>query len=204
MANTIQIQTSILAGGSSYGSLETFTDESLLRLDATLTKGQAGTLSTRTDDDEGTVTLGAAHGITTGQHVDIYWTVSGVDYIARDVTVGTVSETSVPITTGGTPVLPAQATAVIVSPISINTFAVSYADVDVIFARMTGAGSMDMRTDAASVLELTLAENTLWYWSTTQGSVNPLDADLTVFKASTKDVLADKEISVGVLMNSIV
>lgn len=55
---------------------------------------KAGQLTTRTDNDTGTITMAAGdHGITTGAVVDIYWS-GGARY---GVLVGTVSGTSVPI-----------------------------------------------------------------------------------------------------------
>lgn len=54
----------------------------------------AGTLTTRTDNQTGTLTMSdAGHGITTGAVIDLYWE-GGARY---GITVGTVSGTSVPI-----------------------------------------------------------------------------------------------------------
>lgn len=79
--------------------------------DATLETAQAGSLSTRTDNDTGTVTMGSGgHTITTGEVVDVYWS-GGVRY---GMTVGTVSGTSVPIDAGNGDNLPTQDTAVTV------------------------------------------------------------------------------------------
>lgn len=75
----------------------------------TLAAGKAGTLSTRTDNTTGTLTLGSGHGITTGASIDVYWA-GGVQY---KVTVGTVAGTSVPISLGVGDNLPAQDTAVV-------------------------------------------------------------------------------------------
>lgn len=77
--------------------------------------GKAGTLSTRTDNETGTLTLGVSHGITTGQVIDLYWS-GGSRY---SITVGTVSGTSVPIgadNSGTGDNLPAQGTAIVCSP----------------------------------------------------------------------------------------
>jgi len=73
--------------------------------------GYAGTLTTRTDANTGTATLGAGHGISTGDNVDLYWA-GGVQY---DVTVGTVSGTSVPFDLGIGDDLPSASTALVVS-----------------------------------------------------------------------------------------
>lgn len=77
--------------------------------------GKAGTLTTRTDNETGTLTLGASHGITTGQIIDLYWS-GGARY---EITVGTVSGTSVPIgadNSGSGDNLPSASTAIVASP----------------------------------------------------------------------------------------
>lgn len=72
-----------------------------------------GTLTTRTDDDTGTLTMtDAGHLITTGAVIDLYW--SGGT--RRRVVVGTVSGTSVPfgaVTVGAGDNLPIATTAIV-------------------------------------------------------------------------------------------
>ena len=78
-------------------------------------KGYAGTLSTRTDNETGTLTLAGGHGITTAQVIDLYW--SGGSRQA--ITVGTVSVNSVPIGADDSGVgdnLPIATTAIVASP----------------------------------------------------------------------------------------
>lgn len=78
--------------------------------------GQAGTLTTRSDDDTGIVTAGSgSHGISSSDVIDLFW-VGGARF---GITVGTVSGTSIPIggdDSGTGDVLPASSTAVVVSP----------------------------------------------------------------------------------------
>lgn len=97
-------------GGTITQSIPRTADAGGIR-EISLPVGYTGTLSTRTDDDTGTVTLAGGHGITTGAKVDIYWS-GGVQY---DVTVGTVSVNSMPFDSGSGDNLPAQSTAVVVS-----------------------------------------------------------------------------------------
>lgn len=74
----------------------------------TLNAAKSGTLSTRTNDTDGELTMSGGHGITNGQIIDIYWA-SGVTFGA---TVGTVNVNAVPFTGGTGDVLPAQSTAI--------------------------------------------------------------------------------------------
>jgi len=74
-----------------------------------LEAAKAGTLSTRTNDTDGTLTLGAGHGITDSEVICIFWTDDdGVLQCAYGATVGTVAGTSVPFTGAAGTVLPAQ------------------------------------------------------------------------------------------------
>jgi len=70
----------------------------------------AGTLTTRTDDDTGTLTLSTGHGVMTGNTVDVFWN-DGANS-RTGMTAGTVSGNSVPIDGGSGDVLPAATTAV--------------------------------------------------------------------------------------------
>ena len=71
----------------------------------------AGTLTTRTDDDTGVLTLTSGHGVMTGNEVDVYWGEDG-EHSRLEMTVGTVSGTTVPIDGGTGDNLPATSTAV--------------------------------------------------------------------------------------------
>ena len=81
----------------------------------TVATGKTGTVTTRSDDNTGELTLTTGHGITTGQIIDIHWRLAGVNYCQRKVTVGTVSVNVVPIDSGVGDNLPAQTTPVVVS-----------------------------------------------------------------------------------------
>jgi hypothetical protein len=84
--------------------------------EVTLPAAVAGTLTTRTDNGNGTLTMGANHGITDGQILAIFGPTSGVTYFA---TVGTVSGNSVPFTAADAgDVLPANNSAVTVDVIT--------------------------------------------------------------------------------------
>lgn len=77
-----------------------------------LPAGKAGSLTDRTDNNTGTITMNdTGHGISTGASVDVYWD-GGVQY---KVTVGTVVGTSVPIDLGLGDNLPPEDATVVVS-----------------------------------------------------------------------------------------
>lgn len=110
----ISRQLSINGVGQSIASpTREFEAEGGITQEVTLPAAQAGSLTTRTDDNTGTITMSdGAHTIETGDVVDVYWD-GGVQY---SVSVGTVSGTSVPIDLGVGDNLPAQDTAVKIVP----------------------------------------------------------------------------------------
>lgn len=75
----------------------------------TLPAGSAGTLSTRTNDTDGTVTLTGSHGITDADVIDIHWVdAAGLNQVAYGATVGTVAAQDVPFTGASGTALPAE------------------------------------------------------------------------------------------------
>jgi hypothetical protein len=152
---------------------------------------QAGTLTTRSDDDTGTITMGSgSHTITTGAVVDVYWS-GGVQY---GVTVGTVSTTSVPIDSGDGDVLPATSTAVTVVPQTTINTAID-GDNCKILAIMVETTDKSLRqsahiqlldVSAAEIAEIDLVTNVAQVWDIEGGSANPFTGNpITSSKAST-------------------
>ena len=101
----------IQIGSINVNRTRTYTTDAEISVNPSLVVAQAGSLTTRTDNDTGTITMSSGgHTIATGNTVDVYWD-GGVQY---GVTVGTVSGTAVPIDLGSGDNLPAQDTAVTV------------------------------------------------------------------------------------------
>jgi hypothetical protein len=71
----------------------------------------SGTLTTRTDDDTGVLTLSAMHGVMDGNTVDVFWGEDG-EFSRLGMTVGTVATNDVPIDGGTGDNLPTVSTAV--------------------------------------------------------------------------------------------
>lgn len=86
------------------------TGDDLIDVEVTLPAGKAGTLTTRTDDETGVVTVASGHGITASDTVDVYWSTGrryGVDVTATDAT-------TISIDLGAGDNLPTQSTVVVV------------------------------------------------------------------------------------------
>ncbi len=155
----------------------------------TLNTAKTGTLSTRTDNNTGTLTLGSGHGITDGQIIDVYWS-GGVQ---RTVTVGTVSGTSVPIDGGIGDNLPTATTAITACVQKAINLAIDGDNADLI-AVILETTDTSLRTaanvqflDAAAdvIAEIDLVANVPQVWDIEGGSSNPFTGDpITNLKAS--------------------
>lgn len=86
------------------------TGDDLIDLQVTLPAGKSGTLTTRTDDNTGIVTVASGHGITASDTVDVYW--SGGRRYGVDVTA--TAATTIDIDLGSGDNLPAASTAVVI------------------------------------------------------------------------------------------
>jgi len=114
MAQDLGIVMSLTLGGKNYSLNQTKSEPDLVAKEESVPVAWAGTLSTRTSDTAGTITMDDAdHVITDADEVDIYWTdADGNVQRAHSATVGTVATTSVPFTGAEGTVLPAQDTVV--------------------------------------------------------------------------------------------
>lgn len=165
------------------------TNSGTIALEDTLNTAKAGTLSTRTDNNTGTLTLESGHGITDGQIIDVYWS-GGVQ---RTVTVGTVSGTSVPIDGGIGDNLPTAATAITACVQKAINLAIDGDNADIV-AVILETNDKSLRTtanvqflDAAAdvIAEIDLVANVPQVWDIEGGSSNPFAGDpITNLKAS--------------------
>lgn len=165
------------------------TNSGTIALEDTLNTAKAGTLSTRTDNNTGTLTLESGHGITDGQIIDVYWS-GGVQ---RTVTVGTVSGTSVPIDGGIGDNLPTAATAITACVQKAINLAIDGDNADIV-AVILETNDKSLRTtanvqflDAAAdvIAEIDLVANVPQVWDIEGGSANPFTGDpITNLKAS--------------------
>src|SRR6185369_12276008 len=133
-----KINKTFSVAGLSMSEIRTISGEGgLAPLEVSVPAGKAGTLTTRTDNDTGTATLGAGHGILTGDRVDVYW-IGGHRY---GMTVGTVAGTSVPLDLGAGDNLPTAATAIVVCKANNYPFAFTGNNLDAIALAATGSGA---------------------------------------------------------------
>lgn len=168
------------------------TADNVQGFEVTLPAAKVGQLTTRTDDETGTLTMAADHGITTASVIDIYWA-TGARY---GVLVGTVSGTSVPIgadDAGTGDVLPTNLTAVTAViqttiNIAIDGDALAILGMKAKYASSTSSavgrvGFYDSANDEIESVEL--VANASRKWDITGGDANGFAGDpITYAKAS--------------------
>lgn len=149
------------------------TDNLVIVVQESVPAAQPASLTTRTDNTHGTLTMtNSGHGIITGQRIDIQWA-AGQTY---NVTVGTVSGTSVPITLS-TGTLPAAATAITVGIPQQTLIAITGDNLSALLFVMPAAtsGYVVMATSApADENAQYIAAAGSYSWYTGSGITNPL------------------------------
>jgi hypothetical protein len=135
--------------------------------------GNAGTLSSRTDNDTGIAALSAGHGILTGDKVDVFWT-GGRRYGMT----ATVSGNSVTVDLGAGDILPALNTALIVCKRQVVNAAFDPDDVSVLLITATRRVSVAF-VDAGglTLLALDLGAGECCLWWTNSGIVRPMSGN---------------------------
>lgn len=116
---TITQSTTVL-GYTNVGNRTITVDDAIVAAPS-IAVAKTGTLTTRTSDTAGTLTMASGHGITNGAKLDIYWS-GGSCYGA---TVGTVASLSVPFTLASGTVLPVADTTITAMVPSLETFVIA-------------------------------------------------------------------------------
>jgi len=159
--------------GISINSTTSRTGDGSEAREVSLPAGQAGTLTTRTDDDTGEATLSDTPSVANGDVVDVYW--SGGKRIGMDV--GVVAGNVVPIDGGAGDALPAQDTAVIVTE-RVEETAMKFDgdDMKLLVVSCDQRATVDFEDSTPTSLadvEI-VAANEEYHWADDQGVANPL------------------------------
>jgi hypothetical protein len=192
MAEQIEVGRTYTAGGRSYNGGTTLQADAVSGFDKSATVNPVpvavqGTLSVRTDDDTGTLTMdSASHGIVTGQFVSLFWEVGGVKGARRNVVVGVVAGTSVPFDLGAGDVLPAAASVIKVGKCVTEEINVPTSDLVSLVAKAdlpaTGHRWHNVLKTAGDVevLNVTLSGNGNSYgWDNASGVATPIGTAVT-------------------------
>lgn len=184
---TMSISSVVSGGGSSIQTLPYLrTGSAGIPHEETIAIATTGTLSTRSTDVAGTLTVATGHTIVTGDKIDVFWD-GGVAYSA---TVGTVaaapSDTSIPFTLAVGDVLPAQDTVIKVSEqLVVNTMidgdevaAISFVFTTTDTALRTACHIQFVDSDAAEVAELDFTTNVPRTFDFEGGDTNVLTGNI--------------------------
>ena len=179
----------VQSAGVSIQKTITRTGDGLITREVSLPAAKAGTLTTRTDNDTGVVTVASGHGILDTDNVDLYWATGrryGVDVTA-------VTATTISIDAGAGDNLPIATTAVtIVKQVTINVAIdgdaakVIALSMEFVSASITDDGHATFKDAAAdSIANLDLEANTPQIYDVAGGQSNPFTGDpITVCYAS--------------------
>lgn len=166
---------------TTYPSNRTVEADVALRISKTLTRAKTATLTVRTNNTDGSLTLEASHGVVTGDRVDIYWEVAGVKGHRRGVTVGTVAGNVAPISGGAGDNLPALNTANIATMVAVAE-EVTFTGNNLQFYVFKAPGNVRAivvfaNAGNAEVDFLVIEAGTTKSWDSGSGFTNPLAGD---------------------------
>lgn len=169
--------TMTIGGKSMSGNTTKSANQSAATGPTTLPAGNGGgTLTTRTDDDTGVATV-SGHDIVSAEVVDVFWT-GGVRYGMT----ATVAGDAITVDGGNGDVLPAQATAVVVTKTVVVDLDFDGDDLVVFGMTASKRTHVEFLTAAdANIYGQELPEAGDWAWASGTGATNPL-AGATVGK----------------------
>jgi hypothetical protein len=185
MSNTLTISQAYSLNGRTYQNAATVTADGLVSKIVTAAAAKIGQLTTRTDNNTGTLTMDSGHGITTGARLDLYWDGGS----QRGITVGTVSVDSVPFDLGVGDNLPANLTAITAAVPTEESFPITgddmqallfYGDQRVIVVLAGDDDAEDFGMEVGSTSNT--GRSFLWYADDPNAPTNPIASD-TVTKA---------------------
>lgn len=172
MSVTSTYNRALTVTGLAFGVSTTISSDVGMPFSLSCAAAKIGSLTTRTDNDTGTLTMNSGHAITTGQRLDLFW--SGGSRVG--MTVGTVATNSVPIDGGSGDNLPIATTAITAQVPTEQAFAVTGNSVVVLACGATVGGAVTF-TDSSNVLifSKTLTSTiTNYVWASIDGGTNPL------------------------------
>jgi hypothetical protein len=173
---TVTKQAALL--GRSYNTDESVAGDNVQGFDpgagGGLARAKTGSLTTRTDNTTGSLTLEASHGVNTGDKFDLYW--GGTSPGKRvGVVAGAVAGNVVPISGGAGDNLPLAATAVTVMEPDREPLELTGDDLVGIVLYGQGRTTVSIFSAADALLhQFDLEAGESYVWSSASGLTNPL------------------------------
>jgi hypothetical protein len=173
MPDVVQHRTINLKGRVIRSQKLTVSGDEATYQDPSVPAAKTGSLTTRTNDTTGTLTMAGGHGFLTGDLLAVFWSGGAASY----VTAGTVAGNSVPITVSVGDVLPAQGTSVTAMVYVVRVMNIPSADVVAAqcsitasvraFVLVTESGDTPTR-----VIALGPVDDYAWNWVKLEDGVN--------------------------------
>ncbi len=194
-----QIDSNINIGDLSVSSKQVRTQTGLINHSITLPAGKTGTLSTRTSDTAGILTLEAGHGITVADKVNVFW----ADGVAYNFTVSDVTGNDVTIASGSGDVLPTEAATIIAAArVEINTD-FDGDDMVMIAVFANKRAHIDfLDVGPASLKACELIEKEAWTWASNMGIDNPLTGNPVDTIQTSAGTTGETTLKIAVLYDS--
>lgn len=185
--------------GRNFSQQKSVTGDVGLLVEYEVPRANPGTLSTRTDNDTGTITVTGTNTITTGDRVDVYWS-GGVRY---GMTAGTVSGQAVPIDLGAGDNLPVSTTVVQVCKAVSMPCAFTAAKVVAFAAFTESAGQFTLtQTGGTVVWHISMVAGGVFTYESTDGTTTPFGADVGHAYFSHNDTDAAQTMRIAVLLTA--
>lgn len=175
MPESVRARQSLLVGGVTYEHITDLEGISMERATPSIPAAKSGSLTTRTDDNTGVVTLSTGHGITTGQKVSVFW--SGGKRYGMDAT---VSGNAVTVDGGSGDNLPIANTAVTAAvPVEVP-FVIDSAELLALVGHCTQPGWIEVLDESPAQIALfSVGPSAAKLWESENGGTNPLADDVT-------------------------
>jgi hypothetical protein len=174
MSLDLRLAKSLSCQGKTFNFSRAATPDGVVGTEPALAAAKTGSLTTRTNNVAGTLTMNTVHGINTADVIDIYW----ADGVAYKVTVGTVSVNTVPISGASGDALPAANTAITAMVVHEETFAAVATSLQALAVYAAGTQCVARFRDASDVDVAVIVVNPgtegyVWFTGDDSGSANP-------------------------------
>lgn len=179
--STLNITQSFSVVHGQFASSRTITSDGEVTKNPSLAAAKAGTLTVRTSNSVGTLTMDTGHGIITGDRLDLYWTdpTTGAAKSRYGITVGTVATNSVPITSGAGDNLPLVDAVISAMVPVLETLPVDNAAMQALLAGCQYPANIIIRDSVPAVIAAIFIEGGVdtYEWDVSNGITNPFATD---------------------------
>jgi hypothetical protein len=203
----ISIQKTYSAAGKSFSEQRNVSGENMFSKETSLPAAKLGTLTTRTDNDTGLLTMAAGHGFVVGQKLDLFWEVAGVKGTRRNMNVTAVGGTGgndVTVDGGAGDNLPAAATAnIAVTGGDSVDISIDPDDMVAFVMYISGRGNVQFLDAGGVELKAYVFPDSMSdIWYKDSGITNPLGGNpIAKIRLTSADAVATREARTAILYN---